>query len=132
MWIGLVSLCGLVTLLQSLGAEEPSPQRLAVDALCQAMPSRCPTGAAQPLADDLWTVDGHTLQHATSAPPEDPIASACRYVGFQTEWVVSKRDAGIPLGEALASYRRVFALDMPWQSAISGAMGTLVYRSPQR
>jgi len=44
---------------------------------------------------------------------------------------MGQRDAGIPLGEASASSRRVFALDMPWQNIISGAMGTLVYRSPQ-
>ena len=132
LWIGLWSLCGLVMLLHSLGAEEPSPERLAVDVLCQAMPSRCPQGAAQPPADDLWTFDWLTLQPAASAPPEDPLASACRYVGFQTEWIASKRDAGLSLGEALVASRRVFALDMPWHDAISGAMGTLVYRSPQR
>src|SRR5215471_2138006 len=45
---------------------------------------------------------------------------------------MGQRDAGIPLGEALASSRRVFALDMPWQNTISGDIGTMVYRSPQR
>jgi len=65
-------------------------------------------------------------------PPEDPIASPCRHVGFQTEWIASKRDAGIALGKALATSRRVFVLDMPWHDAIAGAMATLVYRTPQR
>jgi len=45
---------------------------------------------------------------------------------------MGQRDAGIPLGEALASSRRVFALNMPWQNTISGDIGTMVYRSPQR
>ena len=45
---------------------------------------------------------------------------------------MGQRDAGIPLGEAWASSRRVFALDMPWLNTISGAMRTLVYRFPQR
>ena len=125
-------LCHLGTLLHSLGAEEPSPERLVVDALCQAIPSRCPNGAAQTTADALRTLEGPLLQPAASAPPEDPLASDCRYVGFQTEWVASKRDAGLPLGEALTASRRVFALDRPWQYAIYGALGTLVYRSPQR
>src|SRR5262249_9685251 len=93
-WIGLVSLGSLIPLLHSLGAAEPLPERLAVEALCQAMPSRCSPGATQTPADNLWTCDGHTLQPADSAPPEDPLASACWYVGFQTEWVASKRDAG--------------------------------------
>jgi hypothetical protein len=53
-------------------------------------------------------------------------------VGFQTEWAASKRDAGLPLGEVLATSWRVFALDLPWQDAIAGALGTLVYREPQR
>jgi len=99
-----------------------------VDALYQAMPLHCPQGAAQTPADDLWT----PLQPATSVPLEDPLASACRYVGFQAEWIASKRDAGIPLGKALAASRRVFVLDMPWYDAIAGAMATLVYRAPQR
>ena len=71
-------------------------------------------------------------QPATSAPPEDPLASDCRYVGFQTEWIASKRDAGLPLGEALAASRRVFARAMPGQEALFGALGPLVYRAPQR
>jgi hypothetical protein len=45
---------------------------------------------------------------------------------------MGQRDAGILRGEALASSRRVFALDMPWQNTISGDIGTMVYRSPQR
>ena len=132
LWIGFWSLCGLVTLLHSLGAEELSPERLAVDVLCQAMPLRCPHGVAQTTADDLWAYDWYTLQPAAGAPPEDPLASACRYVGFQTEWAASKRDAGLSLGKALAASRRVFVLDMPWHDAIVGAMATLVYRAPQR
>ena len=95
------------------------------------MPSRCPTDAAETTADDLWTRDGLTLPSAASTPPEDPLASDCRYVGFQTEWVASKRDAGLPLGEALAVSRRVFTPDLPWHDAIVGAMATLVYRAPQ-
>jgi hypothetical protein len=51
---------------------------------------------------------------------------------LQTEWVASKRDVGLPLGEALRASQRVFALDMPWQDALAGALGTLVYRAPQR
>src|SRR5262249_55872638 len=102
LWIGFWSLCGLVTLLHNLGAEELSPERLAVDVLCQAMPSRCPQGAAQATADDLWLCDWYTLQPAASAPPEDPLASLCRYVGFVTEWAASKRDAGVTLGTVLA------------------------------
>jgi hypothetical protein len=103
-----------------------------VEALCQALPSRCPNGAAQTTAADLWTRDGPLLQPAASAPPEDPLASDCRYVGLQTEWVAPKRDVGLPLGEALRASRRVFALDMPWQAALAGALGTLVYRAPPR
>jgi hypothetical protein len=132
LWLGLLSLCHLVPLPPSLGAEEPSLERLVVEALCQALPSRCPTGTAQTTADDLWTLDGPLLQPAASAPLEDPLASACRYVGFQTEWVASKRDAGLPLGEALRASRRVFALDTPWQDALAGALGTRVYRAPER
>ena len=155
MWIGLLllRLCGLVTLPHSLGAEETARERLAVAVLWQAMPSHGPRGAARTTAADPPTREGPPLQRvspppylavppssmprtpvlpAASAPPEDPIISDCRYVGFQTEWVASKRDAGLPLVEALASYRRVFALDLPWQNAIAGAMGTLVYRAPQR
>ena len=131
-WIGFWSLCGLVTLLHNLGAEELSPERLAVDVLCQAMPLRCPHGVAQTTADDLGAYDWYTLQPAASAPPEDPLASACRYVGFQVESVTSKRDAGLPLGKVLAASRRVFAPDLPWHDAIFGAMATLVYRAPQR
>jgi len=127
-----VSLGSLIPLLHSLGAAEPLPERLAVEALCQAMPSRCSPGATQTPADNLWTCNGHTLQPADSAPPEDPLASACWYVGFQTEWVASKRDAGLPLGEVLAASRRIFAPDLPWHDAIFGAMATLVYRAPQR
>jgi hypothetical protein len=127
-----VSLCGLVTLLPSVGAEEPSPERLAVDVLCQTMPWRCPQGAAQTTIDTLWTCEWDTLQPADSVPPEDPLASECRYVGFQTEWAASKRDAGVPLGAVLAASRRVFVLDMPWQHAVTDAMATLVYRALQR
>jgi hypothetical protein len=72
------------------------------------------------------------LRLAASAPPEDPLASDCRYVGFQTEWVASKRDLGLPLGEVLPAAWRVFALDKPWPYALYGATGTLVYRAPQR
>ena len=130
--IGLLMLCHLGTRLHSLGAEAPSPERLVVDALCQALPSRCPPGAVQTTADALWPLDGPLLQPAASAPLEDPLASACRYVGFQTEWVASKRDAGLPLGAVLTASRRVFAIDMPWHDALAGALGTLVYRAPQR
>src|SRR5215510_12557143 len=80
MWISFVSLCGLVPLLQSPRAAGQSPERLDVAVLCQAMPSRCPQGVAQTPADDLWTYDGPMLQLSASAPPEDPIASDCRYV----------------------------------------------------
>ena len=119
-----MSLCGLVTLPHSLRAEEKTPACLAVEACC-------PTGAAPATVDDLWPCEGLTLQPAVSAPLEDPIASACLYVGFQAEWVASKRDAGFPFGAALAAYRRVFAVDLPWQSAIPVALGTLVYHAPQ-
>ena len=128
----LLLLCHLGTRLHSLGAEEPSPERLVVDALCQALPAHCPQGAAQTTADALRTLEGPLLQPAASAPPEDPLASACRYVGFQTAWVASKRDAGLPLGAVLTASRRVFALDRPWHDALAGALGTLVYRAPQR
>jgi len=135
-----------VTLLPSLGAEAPSSPRLAVDALCQALPSRCPPGDAQPPAEALWVLDGFTLPSAealwaiedltlppgASAPPAEPLASQCQYVGFQTEWLASKRDAGLPLDAVLAASRRVFAPDLPWHDAIFGAMATLVYRAPQR
>ena len=131
-WIALVSLCGLVTLLPSVGAAERSPERLAVDILCHAMPWRCPHGAAQTTADALWTCAWDTLQPAASAPPEDPFASLCRYVGFVTEWVAFKRDAGVRLGAVLAASRRVFVPDMPWHDAVTGAMATLVYRATQR
>ena len=132
MWMGVVSLCSLVTLLHTLGAAEPSPERLAVDVLCQAMPPRCPHGVTQTTADDLWAYEWYTLQPAAGAPPEDPLASACRYVGFQTEWAASKRDTGLSLGKALAASRRVFVFDIPWHDAIVRAMATLVYRAPQR
>ena len=132
LWLGLLSLCHLGTPPPSLGAEEPSPERLGVEALCQAIPSRCPQGAAQTTAADLWTLDGPMLRLAVSAPPEDSLASDCRYVEFQTEWIASKRDVGLPLGAALSAARRVFALDRPWPYALYGALGTLVYYSPQR
>jgi len=103
-----------------------------VDVLCQALPWRCPHGVAWTTADDLWTCQWYTLQPAASAPSEDPLASICRYVGFQTEWAASKRDAGLPLGADFAASRRVFVLDMPWQHAVTAAMATLVYRAPQR
>jgi hypothetical protein len=132
--LGLLSLCPLVTLPQSLGAEAPAPERLVVEALCQALPARCPTGAGQTTADDLWTLDldAPLLQPAASTPPEDPLASDCQYVGFQTEWVASKRDAGLSLREVWLASQRVFARDLPWQDALAGALGTLVYRDPQR
>jgi hypothetical protein len=130
--MGLLSLCHLVTLPHRLGAEETSPERLVVAALCQALPSRCPLGAGQTTADDLWTLAGLMLPPAASAPPEDPLTSDCQYLGFQTEWVASKRDAGLPLGEAWLASQRVFARDLPWQDALAGALGTLVYRAPQR
>ena len=125
-------LCHLGTRPPSLGAEEPAAERLLMEALCQAIPSRCPHSAAQTTADDLLTLDGPLLQLAVSAPPEDPLASDCRHVGFQTEWVASKRDAGLPLGETLRAARRVFALDLPWQYALYDALEILVYRAPQR
>ena len=121
-------------------------ERLEVEAFCLAMLSRYPTGAAQATADHLRTLDGpplppvlspprqgptprHTPQApdppAASAPPEDPLASDCRYVGFQTEWIASKRDAGLPLGETLAASRRVFPRDMPGPDTIVGALGPL-------
>jgi hypothetical protein len=130
--LGLLMLCHLGTRPPSLGAEEPSPERLVVDAFCQAIPSRCPHGAVQTTAADLWLLDDPLLQPAASAPPEDALASACRYVGFQTEWVASRRDAGLPLGDALPASQRVFGRDRPWQDALFGALGTLVYRAPQR
>jgi hypothetical protein len=130
--MGLLMLCTRVTPLPSLSAQELSPERLVVEAFCQAIPARCPQGAAQIAADDLWTLDGPLLQPAASAPPEEPLASDCRYVGFQTEWVASKRDAGLPLDAALAAARRVFALDLSWAYVMARALGTLVYRVPQR
>ena len=146
MWMSFVSLCGLVPMLHSLGAEEPSPERWTVDTLCQAMPSRCTPGDAQlppdalwvldglpfPPAEDLWALEDLTLPPGASAPPADPLASQCQYVGFQTEWLASKRDAGLPLGEVLAASRRVFMPDLPWHDAIIGAMAILVYHAPQR
>jgi hypothetical protein len=103
-----------------------------VEALCQALPSRCPTGAGQTTADDLWTLTELLLQPAASTPPEDPLASDCQYLGFQTEWVTSKRDAGLSLGAAWLASQRVFAHDLPWHAALAGALGTLVYHAPQR
>src|SRR5262249_5089924 len=116
-----------------------------LDMLCQAMPSRCTTGDTQPPADALWVLDGLTLPSAealwaledltlppgASAPPAEPLASQCQYVGFQTEWLAAKRDAGLPFGAVLAASRRVFAPGLPWHDAIFGAMATLVYRVPQ-
>ena len=131
-WLGLLSLYHLATLPHRLGAEEPPPERLVVDALCQALPSRCPPGAAQPPADDLQTHAAPLLEPAARVPLEDPLASACRYVGFQTEWVASKRDAGLSLSEVWRAARRVFARDLQWQSALAGGLGTLIYRAPQR
>jgi hypothetical protein len=130
--LGLLSLCHLVTLPHHLGAEDTSPERLVVAALCQALPARCPTGGGPTTAADLWPLAGLLLQPAASAPPEDPLASDCQYLGFQTEWVASKRDAGLPLGAVLTASRRVFARDLPWHDALAGALGTLVYRAPQR
>jgi hypothetical protein len=128
--MGLLLLCHLGTLPPSLGAAEPSPEYLVVAAFCQAIPYNCPQGAAQTTVDDLRTLDGPMLRLAASVPPEDPLASDCRYVGFQMEWIASKRDVGLPLGEALLVARRVFALDRPWPYALYGVMGTLVYRAP--
>ena len=103
-----------------------------MEAFCQAIPSYCPNGAAQTTADDLRTLDEPMLQPAASAPPEDPLASDCRYVGFQMEWVASKRDAGLPLGEVVRAAWRVFAFDRPWPYALYGALEILVYHAPQR
>jgi hypothetical protein len=130
--MGLLSLCHLVALPHRLGAEETSPERLVVAALCQALPSRCPTGAVPTPAADWRLLDEPLLPPAASAPPEDPLASDCQYLGFQTEWVASKRDAGLPLGEVWRASQRVFARDLPWQDALAGALGTLVYHAPQR
>ena len=130
--LGLLLLCHLGTRPPSLGAEEPSPEHLVVEALCQVIPSRCPQGTTQTTADDLRALDGPMLRLAASTPPEDPLASACRYVGFQTEWLASKRDAGLPLGEVLPVSRRVFAIALPWQDALYDTLGTLVYHAPQR
>jgi hypothetical protein len=128
----LLLLWHLGTLPPSLGAEAPAPACVVVEALCQALPAPCPHGAAQSTAADLGPLTGLRLQPGGSAPPEDPLASACRYVGFQTEWIASKRDAGLPLGEVVLTAQRVFAGDRPWQDALYGALGTLVYRAPQR
>jgi hypothetical protein len=103
-----------------------------VEAFCQAIPYHCPKGAAHTTAAELQPLGGQLLQLAASAPPEDPLASDCRYVGFQTEWMASKRDVGLPFGVALAASRRVFALDTPWPYALYGVLGILVYRAPQR
>jgi hypothetical protein len=117
---GLLLLCSLGALPPRLGAEDSAPERLVMAALCQAIPSRCPTAAdLQPLA-------------ALSAPPEDPLVSDCQYLGVQTEWVAAKRDAGLSLGEVWHASQRVFAPDLPWHDALAGALGTLVYRAPQR
>ena len=103
-----------------------------MDAFCQALPSRCPPGAAQSPVDDLQTRTGPLLEPTASVPLEDPLASDCWYIGLQTEWVAFKRDAGLPLSEVLRAARRVFALDLQWQAALAGALGTLIYRAPQR
>jgi hypothetical protein len=103
-----------------------------VDGLCQALPSHCLHGAPLTTADDLWIRAEPLLEPAASAPPEDPLASDCRYVGFQMEWIASKRDAGLPLGAVVSAAWRVFALDRPCPYALYGALGTLVYRFPQR
>ena len=66
--MGLLMLCHLGTRLHSPGAEAPSLERLVVDALCQALPSRCPQGAAQTTADALWTLEGPCC----SPPPVRP------------------------------------------------------------
>jgi hypothetical protein len=130
--MGLLSLCHLVALPHHLGAEATSPERLVVAALCQALPARCPTDAGQSTVDDLWPLAELLRQPATSTPPEDSLASDCQYLGFQTEWVASKRDAGLPLSEVWRASQRVFARDLPWQDALAGALGTLVYHAPQR
>jgi hypothetical protein len=124
--IGLLLLCSLVALPPRLGAEDISPERLIMEALCQAIPSRCPTTAELPPLAALL------LQLAVSAPPEDPLVSDCQYLGVQTEWVAAKRDAGLSLGEVWHASQRVFAPDLPWHDALAGALGTLVYRAPQR
>jgi hypothetical protein len=105
---------------------------LGMGLLCQALPSPCLHGATLTTAADLWRRVEPLLEPAASAPPEDPLASDCRYVRFQVEWVASKRDAGLPLGEVLPAAWRVFLLDRPWPYALYGALGTLVYRAPQR
>ena len=130
--LGLLLLCPLGTRPNSLGAEERSPEHLVVDGLCQALPSPCLHGAPLLTAADLWIHVAPLLEPATSAPPEDPLASDCRYIGFQVEWVASKRDAGLPLGEVVRAAWRVFMLDRPWPYALYGALGTLVYHAPQR
>jgi hypothetical protein len=130
--LGLLSLCHLVTLPHHLGAEDTSPERLVVAGLCQALPARCPLGAGPTTADDLRTLAGLLLQPAARAPSEDPLASDCQYLGFQMEWAASKRDAGLPLGETWLASQRVFARDLPWHDALAGALGTLIYRAPQR
>jgi hypothetical protein len=153
LWMGLLSLCSLVTLPPSSRAEDQAFERLEAEAFCLAMPWRCLPGTAQTTADPLRHRHGSPLPSgppspregptpratpqapdppAASALPEDPLASECRYVGFQTEWVASKRDAGLSLGAALAAARRVFARDLPGHAAIVGALGPLVYRDPQR
>src|SRR5262245_39147912 len=95
--IGVLLLCHFGTRPPRLGAEELAPDGLVVDALCQALPSRCPPGAAQPPVDDLQTRAGPLLEPTASVPLEDPLASDCWYIGLQTEWVAFKRDAGLPL-----------------------------------
>lgn len=47
---------------QALDAETA---RLELEALCQAMPYRCPHGAAQTTAEDLRAQDARTMQEAT-------------------------------------------------------------------
>jgi len=130
--MGLLSLWSVVALLYSLGVEERSPVRLAVAALGQTSPSCCLTDAAQATADDLRIRPGPPLEPAVSAPPEDAYVSTCRYVGFQTEWVASKRDAGLPLDAVVAAAQRVFAHDRPGYDAVVETIGALVYHARQR
>jgi hypothetical protein len=121
MALGLVSLCGLVAVLPSLRAEPPVLTFLTV-------------GTDQHTPEDWPTRERPLLQPATSAPPEDPHVSACRSVGFQTEWVASKRDMGIPLEAVLAAAQRVFAHNQPEHDEDAARMetiATLVYLDPQ-
>ena len=130
--LSLLSFCHLGTRPASLGAEAPAPERLVVDGLCQALPSHCLHGVLLPTADDLWIRAGPLLEPAASAPPEDPRGSTCRYLGFQAEWLASKRDAGLALETVLRAAQRIFARDHPWYAAVAAALGPLVYHHPQR